>query len=188
MAAVGQSLPVSVNVVNAQSSTILHFLKAQPKALGVKGSLGMNVVSAVFSAVGIGVLTGDFFLYYYCNQYSCSMFEARSKAISAVLLVFAILQFIISITISAFGCKATCCSEPMMPTVIYSNQAAPGNLQVPVVMYPNQAAPGNPQVPIVTYSTQSALSNPHNVMYIPQVQVNNSTPAAQNLYEDLHHK
>lgn len=44
----------------------------------VQGSLGMNVVSALFSAVGISVLIADFFLYYSCYPYEdCNRFEVR---------------------------------------------------------------------------------------------------------------
>ncbi|KAI5613744.1 membrane-spanning 4-domains, subfamily A, member 17A.6 [Silurus asotus] len=134
----------------------------------VQGSLGMNVVSALMSAAGIGVLTTDLFLQYYCYSYQeCYRFEARSKSISAVLLVFTILQFIISICISVFACKATCASETM----------------VPIVTYTNQAVSGNPQVPIVTYTNQAVSGNPQNVVYIPQTEGNNmSNTAPQNFY------
>ncbi|KAM9483020.1 membrane-spanning 4-domains subfamily A member 18-like [Clarias gariepinus] len=79
----------------------------------VQGSLGMNVVSALGSTAGIGLLTTDIFLNYICFFNDCYRFKARSKAISAVLLVFTILQLILSITISAFACKATCSSQLM---------------------------------------------------------------------------
>ncbi|KAK3557637.1 hypothetical protein QTP70_032300 [Hemibagrus guttatus] len=111
----------------------------------VQGSLGMNVVSAIFSAVGIGVLTTDFFLYYNCAGYAyCYKFEARSKAISGVLLVFTVLQFIISICVSAFACKATC-SEPMVPVITYTNQAVTSNPQHVVYI---QQTPGNTINPV----------------------------------------
>ncbi|MCJ8729993.1 hypothetical protein PDJAM_G00114110 [Pangasius djambal] len=135
----------------------------------VKGSLGMNVVSAVFSAAGIGALTTDLFLYYGCSTSAyCYWFMARTKAISGVLLVFSVLQFIISITISAFACKATCCAEMMVPVVLYGNQAATSNPQVSVVSFANQAVNGNPQ----------------KVDYTPQAQVNN--PVSRNMYEWPH--
>ncbi|XP_053354843.1 membrane-spanning 4-domains subfamily A member 12-like [Clarias gariepinus] len=94
----------------------------------VQGSLGMNVVSALGSTAGIGLLTTDIFLNYICFFNDCYRFKARSKAISAVLLVFTILQLILSITISAFACKATCSSQLMLP-VMYSNQGATVNTQ-----------------------------------------------------------
>ncbi|XP_060774062.1 membrane-spanning 4-domains subfamily A member 8-like isoform X2 [Neoarius graeffei] len=135
----------------------------------VRASLGMNVVSAVFSAVGIAVLITDLFLMYYCN-YSyydyCYMFQLRSKAISGVLLVFAILQFIISIFISVFACR----SEPMMPIAAYSNQAATVNSQVPV-----------------TFVNQAVNPNPQSVLYIPQAQMNMNHPISQNIMKmNLH--
>ncbi|KAM9483228.1 membrane-spanning 4-domains subfamily A member 5-like isoform 1-T1 [Clarias gariepinus] len=222
VAANGHTVLSGLNVVS--TSPLLHFLKAEPKALGtvqimiglislmfgivfltdppfapisvlsghlfwgtifyiitgslsiaaannlnsclVQGSLGMNVVSALGSTAGIGLLTTDFFLYYICPYPDCYRFEARSKAISAVLLVFTILQLIISITISAFACKATCNSQPMLP-VMYSNQGATVNTQVPVGMYTNQAG----------------RANPNSVMLFPQTHVNMNSPAPQNSYE-----
>ncbi|XP_046711151.1 membrane-spanning 4-domains subfamily A member 8-like [Silurus meridionalis] len=134
----------------------------------VQGSLGMNVVSALMSAAGIGVLTTDLFLQYYCYSYQdCYRFEARSKSISAVLLIFTILQFIISICISVFACKATCDSATM----------------VPIVTYTNQAVSGNPQVPISTFGNQAFQGAAHNVVYIPQTEGNNmSNSAPQNFH------
>ncbi|KAF4080280.1 hypothetical protein AMELA_G00168550 [Ameiurus melas] len=130
----------------------------------VRGSLGMNVVSAVFSAVGMGVLITDFFLYYDCySNEVCYRFQARSKAISGVLLVFAVLQFIISISISVFACKATCCSETMVPFVTYANHTVTGNPQN--VVYIPQA--------------QVNMNNP--VQQNIPVQQNN--PVQQNIYD-----
>ncbi|XP_026765524.3 membrane-spanning 4-domains subfamily A member 4A [Pangasianodon hypophthalmus] len=174
-----QYAPASVLTGNVYWASIVYIIAGSLSVAAennlnsclVKGSLGMNVVSAVFSAVGIGVLTTDLFLYYYCNSYEdCYRFMARSKAISGVLLVFAFLQFIISISISAFACKATCCSDMM----------------VPVVMYGNQAATGNPQVSVLTIPNQAVNSNPQNVVYPPQAQVNN--PVSQNVYEWTHRR
>ncbi|XP_076871952.1 membrane-spanning 4-domains subfamily A member 4A-like isoform X1 [Brachyhypopomus gauderio] len=90
----------------------------------LKGSLGMNVVSAVFSGTAIVLFSMDFVVRQVFNCYEmygsyesygsesheeCWMFFSRSNGISGVLLLFSLLQFIISICISAFGCRATCC-------------------------------------------------------------------------------
>ncbi|XP_076871947.1 membrane-spanning 4-domains subfamily A member 4A-like [Brachyhypopomus gauderio] len=81
----------------------------------LKGSLGMNVVSAVFSGTAIILFSADFVLLQCDRAYwQCQMFISRSNGISGVLLLFSLLQFIISICISAFGCRATCCDESTM--------------------------------------------------------------------------
>ncbi|XP_076871961.1 membrane-spanning 4-domains subfamily A member 4A-like [Brachyhypopomus gauderio] len=91
----------------------------------LKGSLGMNVVSAVFSAPAIILLSTDFVVQQDYNCYEsyggCWMFISRSNGISGVLLLFSLLQLIISICISAFGCRATCCDESTVPAVMVSS-------------------------------------------------------------------
>ncbi|XP_076871954.1 membrane-spanning 4-domains subfamily A member 8-like isoform X2 [Brachyhypopomus gauderio] len=133
----------NVGNVGFQPGRFEKFLKVQPKALGyiiagsltvaaenkrhiclLKGSLGMNVVSAVFSGTAIVLFSMDFVVRQVFNCYEmygsyesygsesheeCWMFFSRSNGISGVLLLFSLLQFIISICISAFGCRATCC-------------------------------------------------------------------------------
>ncbi|XP_016300135.1 membrane-spanning 4-domains subfamily A member 4A-like [Sinocyclocheilus anshuiensis] len=79
----------------------------------VKASHGMNVFSAITSAIAI-LLTGNEIrigplhprsCY---NIHNCINTERFGFGIIGILLVFSILQFIISICISAFACKATC--------------------------------------------------------------------------------
>uniref|UniRef100_A0A3B1IJ29 Membrane-spanning 4-domains subfamily A member 4A-like n=1 Tax=Astyanax mexicanus TaxID=7994 RepID=A0A3B1IJ29_ASTMX len=94
----------------------------------VKASLIMNVFSAITAAVAILMLSLDFVVqtgydpcYYPYNNYEACQaylqFLSRTQGISGVLLVFSLLQFIISICVSAFGCKATCCNDPMVSVV-----------------------------------------------------------------------
>nr|XP_003200040.2 membrane-spanning 4-domains subfamily A member 8-like [Danio rerio] len=85
----------------------------------VKGSLGMNIISAIIAGFSIILLVVDlsvnsmysFFDYsvHYDYQFRY-LYRTLSMGISGVLLVFAILECIISIFLSASACKATCCS------------------------------------------------------------------------------
>ncbi|ROL53440.1 Membrane-spanning 4-domains subfamily A member 4A [Anabarilius grahami] len=84
----------------------------------VRGSLGMNIFSAITAGISFIIISMDLASGPYntwCNNdYYCYEIEAKYKTlywgISGVLLVFALLEFIISIYLSTFACKATSCS------------------------------------------------------------------------------
>ncbi|KAK2915633.1 hypothetical protein Q8A67_000007 [Cirrhinus molitorella] len=91
----------------------------------VKGSLGMNILSALTASSAIIIISIDLSqgpLNSHCYNYvTCHDFEEKYKTlflgIGSVLLIFALLEFIISICLSAFACKATCCCCPKVPHV-----------------------------------------------------------------------
>ncbi|XP_077065616.1 membrane-spanning 4-domains subfamily A member 8-like [Siphateles boraxobius] len=92
----------------------------------VKGSLGMNIFSAITAGISLIMISidlglGPFNMYNYCNNYDCYYIEDKYKTlflgISSVSLIFAFLQFIISISLSAFACKASSCSSPQISVV-----------------------------------------------------------------------
>uniref|UniRef100_A0AAR2LUZ8 Uncharacterized protein n=1 Tax=Pygocentrus nattereri TaxID=42514 RepID=A0AAR2LUZ8_PYGNA len=80
------------------------------------GALVMNVLSSIVAGVAIILLSLDFVisaLYAPCRYdgtFNCN--RSQSTGINAVLLIFSIMQFIISICVSAFACKSTCKAEP----------------------------------------------------------------------------
>ncbi|XP_048048693.1 membrane-spanning 4-domains subfamily A member 4A-like [Megalobrama amblycephala] len=90
----------------------------------VKASLGMNVISAITSAIAvllmgiqIGIHSMGYPSCYYSRSYSenyiCIHFERYGWGIIGIMMVLSILQFIISICISGFACKATCNRDSM---------------------------------------------------------------------------
>ncbi|XDV25833.1 hypothetical protein PO909_029681 [Leuciscus waleckii] len=92
----------------------------------VKGSLGMNIFSAITAGISFIIIPmdlglGPFNMYDYCNDYDCYYIEDKYKTlfwgISGVSMIFAFLQFIISIYLSAFACKVACCCSPQVPFV-----------------------------------------------------------------------
>ncbi|XP_043089096.1 membrane-spanning 4-domains subfamily A member 4A-like [Puntigrus tetrazona] len=90
----------------------------------VKGSLGMNILSALTAGSAIIIISIDFVvgpLYSYCYNFDCYEFEEKYKTlfwgIGSVLLIFALLELIISIYLSAFACKTTCCGSPLVSYV-----------------------------------------------------------------------
>ncbi|XP_053122714.1 membrane-spanning 4-domains subfamily A member 4A-like [Hemicordylus capensis] len=110
-----------------------------PKPSLVKGMLGMNVVSAVAAGIAI-VLTSLSLCHPMYNYWSrCSRYSSSSDVdpvcyeneilpykklvgMMAVLLAFNILEFCISISNAAFGCKNNCLETPtQMVVVVYQN-------------------------------------------------------------------
>ncbi|XP_076136452.1 membrane-spanning 4-domains subfamily A member 4A-like [Alosa pseudoharengus] len=93
----------------------------------VKASLGMNIFSTITAGIGIIMHSLDFvtrmYPYYGCSSYyDCYMqqelYMSRSMGIAGVMLVLSLLEFIVSICVSAFACKATC-STTTNTQVIY---------------------------------------------------------------------
>uniref|UniRef100_A0A8C1QLW1 Membrane-spanning 4-domains subfamily A member 4A-like n=1 Tax=Cyprinus carpio TaxID=7962 RepID=A0A8C1QLW1_CYPCA len=97
----------------------------------VNGSLGLNIVSAVTAGIGLILISVDLAggpfdtnQYTYCNYYTCyydtRKYKTLFKGIRGVLLLFTLLQFIISICLSAFACKVSCCPPqvPFSPQVL----------------------------------------------------------------------
>uniref|UniRef100_W5L945 Membrane-spanning 4-domains subfamily A member 4A-like n=1 Tax=Astyanax mexicanus TaxID=7994 RepID=W5L945_ASTMX len=101
----------------------------------VNGALTMNVFSTITAAIAIILLFMDLVFshpcyydydYGYGSRYRCSsriilylnydffcpLFRNQSNGIAGVLLVFCVLQFIISIFIAAHSCRASCNTEP----------------------------------------------------------------------------
>ncbi|XP_059565205.1 membrane-spanning 4-domains subfamily A member 8-like isoform X2 [Myotis daubentonii] len=73
----------------------------------LKGSMGMSIVSAIFSMVGIMLLITDMAINSKCrytSAFDCSG-VASGIASSAVLFVFSLLEFCIACTSAHFDCK-----------------------------------------------------------------------------------
>ncbi|XP_053354288.1 membrane-spanning 4-domains subfamily A member 8-like [Clarias gariepinus] len=77
----------------------------------VKSALGLNVASAVVAGFAIILLVADMIFVYSDTRH-------LRNGINGVLLIFSLLELIISICTSVFACKATCYTET---TVMYSH-------------------------------------------------------------------
>ncbi|XP_058518964.1 membrane-spanning 4-domains subfamily A member 18 [Ochotona princeps] len=67
----------------------------------VNGSIAVNIISAIFSLVGIFILITDLIVY-------PMMIQRYIMAISGGLLPFVLLEFILTCVVSHFGCQAVC--------------------------------------------------------------------------------
>ncbi|XP_042296382.1 membrane-spanning 4-domains subfamily A member 4A-like [Sceloporus undulatus] len=126
------STPYWTGVLYIISGSLSVAAARNPKMSLVKGMLGMNVVSAVGAGISIVVLSLTM-LYttprwhdsYMCEHYEIAEEECLAKVISydtlcgmqVVILVFIILEFCISISTAAFGCK-TVCRDAYSETVV----------------------------------------------------------------------
>nr|XP_029131139.1 membrane-spanning 4-domains subfamily A member 15-like isoform X2 [Labrus bergylta] len=94
----------------------------------VNTTLGFNVVASVASGTAIILYTMDATIWF-C--YDCPYLN-QMHGISGVLAVFHLLEFIVSITVSAFACKATCnCGRQQQPFYIIPGNASMAPQAVP---------------------------------------------------------
>ncbi|XP_039607477.1 membrane-spanning 4-domains subfamily A member 4A-like [Polypterus senegalus] len=131
----------------------------------MKGALGTNIVSAIFSGIAIIMYLLDvtvFFYTHYCsystNQGNSEFYECKllkhlllnaGNGIKGILLVLAILEFCVTISLSAFGCKALC-GNNIEPTVII--QQSPESTNYPVQYYSGNAIPPPPTQEHIPYT------------------------------------
>ncbi|KAL6455676.1 hypothetical protein MHYP_G00355270 [Metynnis hypsauchen] len=81
----------------------------------------MNVISIITAAITIIMISLILVFGYGRCYYGCS--TSPSFVIHVLLMICSIIQFIISIYILVFACKATCCDEPSVNITVTPNQA-----------------------------------------------------------------
>ncbi|XP_032139168.1 membrane-spanning 4-domains subfamily A member 8-like isoform X1 [Sapajus apella] len=102
----------------------------------LSGSLGLNIVSAISSAVGVLLLIADLSIPHpddNPNYYPYAWGVNPGIAISSVLLIFSFLELAIACTSSHFGCQLLCCqpSNVGQVSVIYPNVNAANPVVTP---------------------------------------------------------
>ncbi|XP_067284014.1 membrane-spanning 4-domains subfamily A member 15-like [Pseudorasbora parva] len=97
----------------------------------VKGSLVMNIFSAITAGTSFIIIAVDLgigpldIMNGYCNNYDCyntyftemRKYKTLFSGTGIVLLLFAFVEFIVSICLSAYACKVVCCCAPQVPIV-----------------------------------------------------------------------
>ncbi|XP_061088902.1 membrane-spanning 4-domains subfamily A member 4A-like isoform X2 [Conger conger] len=100
----------------------------KPNNCLVRAALVMNILSTIAAAIAIILLSLDYafvlryygcydyeYRYGYCEEYR-RWLKNMSNGTRGVLMVFSVLEFIISICVSAFACRAVCHSSS--PTAV----------------------------------------------------------------------
>ncbi|XP_051747963.1 membrane-spanning 4-domains subfamily A member 4A-like isoform X2 [Ctenopharyngodon idella] len=119
----GSLIYIIAGSLSIAAENALH-VKGPSSLCLVKGSLGMSIISTLTAGISIIILSLDVsigVLNYYCYHHDCSHSDVKYKTlfrgISGVSLVFTVLEFIISICLSAFACKANACCAPQVLNV-----------------------------------------------------------------------
>ncbi|XP_060774616.1 membrane-spanning 4-domains subfamily A member 4A-like [Neoarius graeffei] len=129
----------------------------------VKATMVVNILSTIVAGIAIIILSIDLVIapiFGYCydgHGYGCRNWRfgtSQIHGITGVLLLFSLLQFAVSIAVSAFTCKAICSSEPTLNIV---NVVQNPEMCVPVVnSYPAQ----QPQPGVSTMNAVAMSSAP----------------------------
>ncbi|XP_048035528.1 membrane-spanning 4-domains subfamily A member 15-like [Megalobrama amblycephala] len=95
------------------AENVLH-VKGPSSLCLVKASLGMSIISAITAGISIMVLLRSVLRPVNLDESYCT-YKALLQGFSGVSIVFTLLEFIISICLSVFACKANaCCSSQVL--------------------------------------------------------------------------
>ncbi|XP_045872427.1 membrane-spanning 4-domains subfamily A member 4A-like [Meles meles] len=125
----------------------------------IRSSLGLNISSAVAAAFGTYSTASHLNSFRY-NLFHCSTFEKTENCfmslyifmgLEAMVILLSMLEFCVAVSLSAFGCKVTCChpegvmlimpSNPHMAETVFP-APLPGGLMPPTDQQQN--VPENP--------------------------------------------
>ncbi|XP_044115328.1 membrane-spanning 4-domains subfamily A member 4A-like isoform X2 [Neovison vison] len=95
----------------------------------IRSSLGLNISSSVLAAFGTYFTASHLNSFRY-NLFHCSTFEKTENCfmslyifmgLDAMVILLSMLEFCVSVSLSAFGCKVTCCHPEGVMLIMPSN-------------------------------------------------------------------
>lgn len=123
----------------------------------VRGSLGLNITSSVFAAVGL-ILTSislsiNSLDHFHCSYPEksdyCSTINTIILGMEAVVLILTLLEFCIAVSLSSFGCKVLCYNSGQVLFILPSNprmaEAAPSAAFSTELMPPTYQEKNDPE-------------------------------------------
>ncbi|XP_035966552.1 membrane-spanning 4-domains subfamily A member 4A-like [Halichoerus grypus] len=95
----------------------------------IRSSLGLNISISVLAALGIlftaGHLNSFRFNLFHCGTFekteNCLMSQSILMGIDVMVILLSVLEFCIAVSLSAFGCRVTCCHPEGVVLVMPSN-------------------------------------------------------------------
>ncbi|XP_053354839.1 membrane-spanning 4-domains subfamily A member 4A-like [Clarias gariepinus] len=128
----GSLIHISAGSLAVSASNKLNVCK-------VRAALVLNIFSTIAAGITVIILSVDLLHGPVYDCYDYHGYECRYNYIAAslfngitgVLLIFSLLQFAVSIAVSAFTCKATCTDQPTLNIINVVQNPASG---VPVVI------------------------------------------------------
>ncbi|XP_077310844.1 uncharacterized protein LOC143930415 [Lithobates pipiens] len=91
--------------------------KAKPNICLVKGSLALNIITSIFTFIGIILTFVDFHIVWCFNHLSCHRRIVGGYFIHSILLLTNLLLFCTSIAVSVFGCRSLSHASSIVPQV-----------------------------------------------------------------------
>ncbi|XP_062995722.1 membrane-spanning 4-domains subfamily A member 15-like [Elgaria multicarinata webbii] len=116
-----QKTPYWTGILYIISGSVSVKASKTPKMPWVKGMLVMNVVSTVAAAAGI-VIASISFIFYYLRPRG-----PIRNGIQTVLFIFTIVEFCITISTAAFGCRTVCRDTYAETIVVVYQNMTPDN-------------------------------------------------------------
>ncbi|KAM5225894.1 membrane-spanning 4-domains subfamily A member 4A-like isoform 1-T3 [Hipposideros larvatus] len=122
----------------------------------VRSSLGLNITSSVFAAVGLILTsisltinsTGHYPCVYRDRSESCFTMVHPFLGMEAMVLILTLLEFCIAVSLSTFGSKVMCCNSGQVLYILPSNvrmaEAAPSATFPTELMPPTYQEKNNP--------------------------------------------
>ncbi|XP_039607636.1 membrane-spanning 4-domains subfamily A member 15-like [Polypterus senegalus] len=127
---VGIPFWASIMYIISGSLSICAANKMQP--CQIKGAVVANIISTIFSCIGIIMCLQDLTVQFWCYGPYCynDLFQV-SQGMKVVLLIFTILEFCASLLTSIYGCKATR-GNPEQPLIIIQQNVDPSGIPVQI--------------------------------------------------------